>query len=164
VKRKTLCLFESIGFQVPGEPMAMPRARIATRGKFARMYTPEAAVSHKTAVQWAWTKAVSVHKFKPPMDAIVRIAITVYRTLPKSAPKWMKALVDEFEGTLGVASSVPCQTKPDWDNYGKLVSDALNGIAYRDDGQVFKGTVEKCYASTAYTYVSVEYYRWEDEA
>jgi len=30
----------------------------------------------------------------------------------------------------------------DWDNYGKTVSDALLGIAYEDDRQVRKATVE----------------------
>lgn len=32
---------------------------------------------------------------------------------------------------------------PDWDNLGKLVSDALNKVAYRDDAQVVSGTVNK---------------------
>lgn len=31
----------------------------------------------------------------------------------------------------------------DWDNFGKNVSDALNGVAYRDDAQVVVGVVVK---------------------
>lgn len=30
----------------------------------------------------------------------------------------------------------------DWDNYGKTVSDALNGVAWEDDRQVRRATVE----------------------
>lgn len=35
--------------------------------------------------------------------------------------------------------------KPDWDNIGKIVTDALNKIAYRDDSQVVACRVEKWY-------------------
>ena len=38
--------------------------------------------------------------------------------------------------------------KPDWDNIGKIISDALNGIAYKDDAQVVSCTVEKRYSNT----------------
>ena len=36
--------------------------------------------------------------------------------------------------------------KPDWDNLGKLVSDALNGVCYKDDAQISDGRVIKLYA------------------
>ena len=36
--------------------------------------------------------------------------------------------------------------KPDWDNLGKLVSDALNGVCYKDDAQISDGRVIKRYA------------------
>ncbi len=38
------------------------------------------------------------------------------------------------------------QVKPDWDNVGKLVSDALNGIAYRDDAHIVEAHVKKMWA------------------
>lgn len=39
----------------------------------------------------------------------------------------------------------PKTTKPDLDNVGKAILDALNEIAYNDDGQVYRLTVEKWY-------------------
>lgn len=36
-------------------------------------------------------------------------------------------------------------TKPDTDNIAKSILDSLNGIAYKDDKQVVKLTVEKRY-------------------
>ena len=33
--------------------------------------------------------------------------------------------------------------KPDWDNIGKLICDALNGVAYTDDAHVVMGGVQK---------------------
>ena len=35
--------------------------------------------------------------------------------------------------------------KPDWDNVGKIVSDALNQIAYHDDAQVYDAHIIKMY-------------------
>ena len=42
---------------------------------------------------------------------------------------------------------LPYINKPDRDNLDKAVMDALTGIAYRDDCQVYKGTIEKWYAA-----------------
>lgn len=35
--------------------------------------------------------------------------------------------------------------KPDWDNIGKVVSDALNGVTWVDDSQVYWANVKKIY-------------------
>ena len=45
--------------------------------------------------------------------------------------------------------------KPDWDNLGKLVSDALNGIAYGDDKSVVEARVMKFYSELPRTEVIV---------
>ena len=37
--------------------------------------------------------------------------------------------------------------KPDWDNIGKIVCDALNGVAYHDDAQITYSVVKKRYAA-----------------
>jgi Holliday junction resolvase RusA-like endonuclease len=38
---------------------------------------------------------------------------------------------------------LPNYATRDWDNLGKAVSDALNGVAYRDDNQVISASVTK---------------------
>lgn len=45
--------------------------------------------------------------------------------------------------------------KPDWDNIGKLVSDALNGIAYDDDKSVVDAVVRKYYSDRPRTQITV---------
>lgn len=50
---------------------------------------------------------------------------------------------------------LPDRRVKDWDNLGKLVSDALNGIAYGDDNQVVYGSVEKLYEGESRTIVTL---------
>ena len=40
---------------------------------------------------------------------------------------------------------MPNHKRMDWDNLGKLVSDALNGVAYVDDSQIRECVVRKIY-------------------
>ena len=56
------------------------------------------------------------------LDGPVAVLIDCWRPLPKSRPKRVE--------------SEPNTLKPDADNVAKLVLDALNGVAYRDDAQV----------------------------
>jgi len=45
--------------------------------------------------------------------------------------------------------------RPDWDNLGKLISDALNGIVYKDDCQIADGRVAKRYGQPERTMIRV---------
>ena len=46
--------------------------------------------------------------------------------------------------------------KPDCDNIAKIVLDALNKIAYKDDAQVAELSVKKRYAAAAKVFVHIE--------
>ena len=59
----------------------------------------------------------------------LRVSIHVYRPLPGSKPKRITAEPDTL--------------KPDADNIGKAVLDALNGVAFHDDAQVVELSVVK---------------------
>ena len=45
--------------------------------------------------------------------------------------------------------------KPDFDNIGKVICDALNGIAYRDDAQIVDALVRKFYSDTPRVIVEI---------
>lgn len=47
-------------------------------------------------------------------------------------------------------------SRPDADNIGKLIGDALNGVAWLDDAQVVEVSITKQYGLSGATYVSVE--------
>lgn len=52
-----------------------------------------------------------------------------------------------------------CLKKPDWDNVGKLVGDALNGVAYIDDAQIDDARVQKAWTEgVERTFVRLEFW------
>lgn len=51
----------------------------------------------------------------------------------------------KFTGIIRV--DIAAMVKPDWDNIGKIVCDALNGIAYKDDAAITDATVCKRYGT-----------------
>ena len=46
--------------------------------------------------------------------------------------------------------------KPDWDNIGKVVTDSLNQIAYRDDAQVVDAQVRKFFSEQPRIEVTIQ--------
>ena len=48
--------------------------------------------------------------------------------------------------------------KPDIDNIAKIILDALNKIAFKDDNQITKIEIEKKYAEEEKVYVKIEEY------
>lgn len=97
-----------------------------------RTYTTKATRDALEAIRSAYMeKAERDGRWSPPVDADAPYALTVdiYRALPKSRPKRVLSEPDTF--------------KPDADNVAKLVMDALNGAAYRDDSQVVSLCVRK---------------------
>lgn len=118
----------SFALLIPGPPHGKdrPRARVvAPKGKkpFVSLYTPEATTTAEKAWQHAWREAGS-----PTVEGPFSVAIEVYVARPK----------DHFtsKGELsakGRRNPLPHGQKPDMDNVLKLVLDALNGHAYKDD-------------------------------
>jgi Holliday junction resolvase RusA-like endonuclease len=115
---------------IPGEPIAQPRVKVSTKNGFARAYTERDHPIHayKQAVSLAYVNAGG-----EVLDGPVAIKIVCWFDRPKSHSKKRRQQPE------------PKATKPDLDNLGKAILDALNEIAYNDDGQVCRLTVEKWY-------------------
>ena len=69
------------------------------------------------------------------MAGPVVVTIVAVFKRPKSMPKKLSK------------GRIPRPSKPDWDNIGKAVCDALNGIAYDDDAIIVSGSVTKWVAA-----------------
>lgn len=115
-------------FTVPGEPFGKQRPKFG-RG---RTYTPSETKAHEDHIRWLYRAAHGPFFQRP------EIHITACFAPPKTATKKAREAM--------LAGEIRPAVKPDWDNIGKLICDALNGFAYQDDKNVVKATVVKVYA------------------
>lgn len=113
-------------FTIPGEPTGKGRPRITKWGA----HTPEKTVLYENLVKTCYEGG--------KYEGAVAIYVRAYYAIPKSTTKKARAEIDNME-------RFPTK-KPDCDNVLKIIADALNGIAYHDDSQIVRATVEKCYA------------------
>lgn len=131
---------------VPGKPKGQSRPRFSF--KTGRAYDPKESAELKQTVKALVIGEVERSGWKianPEMP--VEVKIRSYREIPSSKPAW-------FKKAAAMALVVPL-TKPDCDNTLKLVLDAMNGIVYHDDKQIFKESYEAFYSETPRTEIEV---------
>lgn len=119
-------------FTIPGKPVGKGRPRFCRNGT----YTPEKTANYETLVKWAYA---AVYPDKHLFEGPVELVITAYYAIPQSWPKKKQMLAE-----LGDIRPV---IKPDADNVVKAISDALNGLAYKDDAQVATVRFDKWYGN-----------------
>jgi Holliday junction resolvase RusA-like endonuclease len=130
----------AITFTVPGQPVPQPRPRVSTRGGFARAYVPSRHPVHeyRTLIAAAARDAGLTDTGEP-----LNVVIDAVFQRPKSHMR--KA---------GVKPDAPKLPRPDVDNIGKAVLDALQDVM-GDDTNVFRLVVEKSYGAEARTVVRI---------
>ena len=136
-----------IEFSVYAKPIAKGRARHARRGNFITTYTPKLTAGYEKLVRECFADVYG--DFKPLEGALIA-EIYVFKAVPKSWPKKRRDAA-----IFGIERPT---SRPDTDNYCKIILDALNGLAYADDSQVVKLISEKTYAETDRTFVSIRNY------
>lgn len=124
--------------EVYGQPQGKQRARVCVRGNFARAYTPEKTASYENLINLSYIQALGGIP-SPYWDKPVRIYIQAIYQIPKSFSK--KRAAAALNGL------VRPQVKPDIDNVIKVVCDALNKVAYKDDTQVVEISACKWYGT-----------------
>ncbi len=136
---------ELIQFTVPGKPMGKQRPRVTRTG---HTYTPDETTHYENLVKLAFQQA-KPKGFVPDRDPL-NMVITCEMPIPAS---WSKKKHD-----LAMQDRISPTVKPDWDNVGKIISDALNGIAYCDDSQIIFAMVRKVYSDAPCVIVTL---RWD---
>ena len=111
-------------FEIPIQPIPKLRPRLTKRG---RVYTPRKTLDFEGEVQF-W---VSQHDFEPLLSGSISAKIEFIYEKPKSVKK----------------SKIYKDTRPDLDNLIKAVLDALNGVCYKDDGQIVELYAVKKYGT-----------------
>lgn len=116
---------------IPGEPVAKGRPRVTKSGI---TYTPHKTQGYENLVKMCYMEQGN----KVKLEGRLQLAMLAYFQIPKSAPKKLQKLMDEqIERPI---------KKPDIDNILKIVTDALNKLAYDDDSQIVSVRVEKFYS------------------
>ena len=136
-----------IRFTIPGPPQGKGRPRFTRNGNHA--YTPQKTAIYERSVAQAY-KLSSAHR--EPLTCPVELRIDAYMPIPESWPKSKKAAA--------LAEVILPTVKPDADNIGKSIADALNGVAYLDDKQITSLVVKKRYG--AWPHVDVQI--WSEDA
>ncbi len=138
----------NICFTVPGPPQGKARPKVVRlKNGFSHTYTPDKTVAYEELVRIRYKAAA--HGFKFGDDAQVVVQITARFQIPASKSKKIRFAMR--------SGQIRPAKKPDCDNIVKIVCDALNGFAYKDDAQVVLAQVAKEYTDEPRTDVSL----WE---
>lgn len=134
-----------ITFEIPGPPQGKARARTFYNHKSGHMasITPEKTVLYENLVKMSYQQVSDYLSYKP-----LRIYIHAYFEPAKSISKTKR--IDML------TAKIRPTKKPDIDNIAKVVLDALNGIAYKDDTQVVALEIRKFYKDKPYVLVDIE--------
>ena len=134
---------ESYTFWVPGRPVAWARAR--TSG--GRYFTAPEQADDQAAIRAAY----SSDRARPGMNSTKAwgLLVGVFLTPPASWTKLRR--LNALSGWVRPTGT------PDWDNFGKQVSDALAGLCWANDSQIVDGGVTKHYSATACRCITI----WE---
>ena len=122
-----------VDFEIPGSPVAKGRPRFSTARGTVRTYTPEKTAEYENLVKLSYMEQVNIK-----LTGQIAAVIYAYFPIPKSESKKRHKLMADGE--------IMHTKRPDADNIAKTVLDALNGIAFDDDSQVWKLIVYKRYS------------------
>lgn len=109
-----------VTFVIKGNPKVKKRPIFSTRGGKIRIYTPKTTATFENLV-----KLKAEEQFKHPLDGSICLAIRFYLPRPQRLI-WKKKPMPEIYS----------DKRPDIDNLAKAVIDGLNGVAFKDDGQI----------------------------
>lgn len=128
-------------FTIPGKPQGKARPRAVRKNGGVYMYTPLKTQAYEESVKEAFQEeAYKQHLLKNfPLEEEqpIWVKITAAYKIPAVAAKSKKLKM--------LCGKLLPTKKPDCDNIAKIICDALNKVAYRDDKQIVRLTVSKIY-------------------
>jgi len=133
----------TIKFSVPGTPKRKMRVRFGQ----GRGYTHPDTVQYENLVKLFFQTRCPNWK---PADGAVVLDTIAYFPIPKSKPAWWREMCSNGD--------MPFLKSPDYDNVSKIVADALNGVAYVDDKQIFDGRSREFYSERPRLNVTLTFY------
>lgn len=138
-----------IRFTVEGNPFGKERPR----HNGYTTYTPTKTKQHERTVAMEYRKQCGSFRFSK--DEYIDIRIIAYMPIPKSVSKKVRFMM--------LSGIVRPTVKPDWDNIGKLITDALNDVAYDDDKAITDAQVRKFYSDHPRTEIVIYGYTADEK-
>lgn len=135
-----------IELTIPGAPFGKQRPKFTSRGKFRKAVTPEKTVNYEAFVKLLYNEKYGTMSFD--VDEALKMTIRAYMQIPSSKSNKQKELMRQ-----GVLRPTK---KPDWDNIGKIIGDALNAIAYPDDKQIVEAHIIKFFDENPRVEIEIE--------
>ena len=130
-------------------PVAQPRQRHTVINGYIHNYTPK---THPVNAYKAAVMAVAAEAGVKPVDGPVQVDVRFY--LPR--PKRLMCKKDPD-------GPIPHTSRPDVDNLWKSTADALKGLAWLDDSQVYRTTASKYYVEKdGIPRVEINIFDWSD--
>jgi len=114
---------------IPMEPVAKGRPRLG-RG---HTYTPQKTVDAEEFIQTVFLEKYPRSSPLLGVNTAIHLEVVFHKTFPKSMSK-------------SARKTAWATSRPDLDNYIKLLTDALNGLAWGDDSQIVSMYIAKKYA------------------
>lgn len=135
-------------FEVVGAPVGKRRPKFSTIHGYAQALKPKEDVIYENLVKIMFQQAKlnNYSLFNKP----IKMKIEAYFAIPKSFSKVKQS--QALEGKL-----LPL-TKPDADNIAKIICDALNDVAYKDDTQIVELSIIKRYAMEPKVKITLDEY------
>ena len=134
-------------YEIEIEESITGKARPRMNTYTGRAYTPTKTKNYEYLVRQIFVYKYPQYK---PIEGRVTMTIIAYFEIPKSTSKKKEAEM--------LANIISPTKKPDADNIVKIVLDAMNKFAFKDDTQVTKLEIEKKYSRTPRIYVKIEEY------
>ena len=129
-----------VQFTIDGRPQGKGRPRLS----YGKIKTPEQTVMYENYIKLLYKSSIKKY-FEGP----IRLIIKAYYPIAKSDSKKKKE--QKLSGEIR-----PFNIKPDIDNVVKVICDALNEIAYKDDTQIVELGTSKYFSDKPRVEVTIE--------
>lgn len=135
-----------VKFVVLGEPQGKGRPKFSRAGNHVQTRTPDETVIYENLIKTEYQRQCGGLRFQDGDQLDVRIM--AFYAIPASVSKKRRRMMLDRQIRPG--------KKPDWDNIGKVVTDSLNQVAYRDDAQVVDAQVRKFFSEKPRLEVTIQ--------
>lgn len=133
-------------FSLKIKPKGKDRPRFRRIGNYVQTYTTKATKDYEKTIKKAFLEQCK-GQYDKEYTGQLKVSIWAFFEPPKSYSK--KKKIELLE--------TPYLKKPDSDNIGKAICDALNGVAWKDDSQISDIDIHKYYDEEDMIIVEIEY-------